>query len=119
MRKIDTVEEFFSQFKEEGKIWPDGLLVKLRDGSFERVFTVMPITSYDEPDQEGHNGWFHLAVIGTVYSAICPWTWAINGRYFNANEEDVDDRKKFYKKDIVEIYSGKLLAKTEETNHDT
>lgn len=119
MSEIETVEEFFSQFKEEGKIWPDGLLVKLRNGNFEKVFAVLPSSSYDEPDYYIQTGMRHLAVIGTVYSAICPWTWAINGRYFNANEEDVDDRKKFYKKDIVEIYSGKLLAKTEGKNRDT
>jgi hypothetical protein len=118
MSEIDTVEEFFSQFKEEGKIWPDGLLVKLRNGNFEKVFAVLPSASYDEPDYYIQTGMRHLVVIGTTYSAIFPWTWKINGAYFDPCDED-DDREFYYKKDIVEIYSGKLLAKTEGENHDT
>jgi hypothetical protein len=111
---MKTVEEYFSTFKKEGNTWPKGLLVRLRDGSFEKVFAVIPSESYDEPYFEGQNNWFHRCVIGKTYSAICPWTWGINGTYCNGSVEDDDDRKFFYKKDIVEIYSGELIAKTED-----
>jgi hypothetical protein len=100
---LETVEQFFSQFKEEGKIWPDGLVVKLRNGSLDKVFAVMPDDSLSSP--QGIN----QQVIGFIHCECSPTTWGLNGYLF-----DDDDHRP--ETDIVKIYTVTLLAKTEDKN---
>jgi hypothetical protein len=99
---MKTVEEFFSTFKEEGNIWPKGLLVRLRDGSFEKVFAVMPDESLSSPEK------INTQVIGFINCDCSPDAWSLNGYSFDGDPSHRPE------KDIVEIYSGELIAKTKD-----
>jgi hypothetical protein len=112
---MKTVEEFFSTFKKEGNTWPKGLLVRLRHGGFTKVFSVIPEASYGCTDDDSV---IHKAVIGKVYGSMMPMMWGLDGSYWADPEEFDDDynnpQEHNFAYGIVEIYSGELIAKTED-----
>lgn len=101
---MKTVEEFFSQFVEEGKVWRDGLLVKTRNNSLDKVFAVLPMGAV-KPES------IPYFVVGSANVDSGLTTWNLNGAFS-------DDGEFGSHWDIVEIYSGELLAKTEEVLDD-
>jgi hypothetical protein len=89
---LPTVEQYFSQFAETGKIWPGpGLEVRLRNTNKQRVMLVLP--GYSE-------GYYLVWASG----AGC---WTIRGSYFDCEAAQNE-------KDIIAVYEdGELVASNE------